>query len=94
MIVSLCNTLSLYIGVIWRAKDDFQNNIWFGVMVVLHNSNVLEHGTLWFIIHDLQFVTKEQKVSKCARIISPSVMVKVRSMGQVPFWNVKFEKSR
>ncbi len=47
MIVSSQNMLSLYIGVIWRAKDVFQNNIWFGVMVVLHNSNVLKHGTLW-----------------------------------------------
>jgi hypothetical protein len=64
MIVSFCNTLSLYIGVIWKSKDVFKNNIWFGMMVVLHNSNVLKHGTLWPIIHDLLLVTRDQKVSK------------------------------
>ncbi len=25
----------------------------------LHNSNVLEHGALWLVIHDLLFVTKD-----------------------------------
>jgi hypothetical protein len=50
-------------------------------MVVLQNSNVLKHGTLWPIIHDLLFVTKDYKVSKCVGIISPLVMVKVKSMG-------------
>jgi hypothetical protein len=51
----------------------------------LQNSNVLEHGTLWPIIHDLLFLTKDYKVSKCARIILPSIMVNARLMGQVPF---------
>jgi hypothetical protein len=33
-------------------------------------------------------------VSKCVGIISLPIMVKARSMGLVPFWNVKIAKNK
>jgi len=52
--------------------------------------------TWYFVTHYPQFTICDQRleVSKCVGIISLPIMVKARSMGLVPFWNVKIAKNK